>query len=428
MTVAPRIAIRQREGVASTASVRFASLIVFVYVVVTATAPYLYGTYLAPLLLLALAGLLVAGERVPIVAAGWVAVLGTLGVLACLWGYARRNPGVWAVTSVFIYEPIVLGLIFSILYSEAKSLKWLTRSLDTALVCVLILGFLVYVSKSSGFVLPTWLVDPRFTATSDTTENLRTNYQGFNSLVFLTPYALVRAFTSGSGDLRLVRRIVLLAAGLSGVILSGRRIMFLTTPIAICAALVVVMASTRSGEVKKSFGKALLAIAGGTIGVVLVLRTLGTTLWSGLTQTISSSNFFNSDDIRILESQVMLHEWASSPVIGFGAGAVIPGFSRNDTSPWTFELSYHEVLLDTGIVGMVILTAWGVWTALRLVQGIRNHVNIAAPALAGFLGSVLASSTDPYLFKLDGMWMVFIPFGIAVGIRQRMSERLAPRP
>ncbi len=56
--------------------------------------------------------------------------------------------------------------------------------------------------------------------------------------------------------------------------------------------------------------------------------------------------------------------------------------------------------------------------AFRLGQGGSAGDPCTCIILAGLLGTGLACSVDPYLFKIDGMWMVFVPFGVAVAIGQ----------
>lgn len=395
---------------------RFVEVVVFLYVVITAAAPYLYGRFLAPLLLIALIVLLVRGERVPRVAIGWIMLLGTLGLFSFIFGLLHGNPGAWVMTSVFIYEPVFLGAMFAILYGERRDLGALARTLDAALVAVAILGILVYVTKGSGGVLPDWLVDPDYSAAVYNENQLRTNYQGYNSLVFLAPYALVRALVSSRAELGTLSRLVLVGAALSGTILSGRRILLLLVPITVLSVVLADVTTRPRPGTKRKTAQTLIALVVGATIVAGTLRALGINVVSGLASSVSNSVLGSTSDIRILESQIILREWSSSPIVGHGAGAVITGFVRDPEAPWSFELSYHFILLDTGLLGFTILAIWAIWVGSRLYIGTRNHLPIAAAILAGFIGSILASTVDPYLLKLDGMWMAFVPFGVAVGV------------
>ena len=119
-------------------------------------------------------------------------------------------------------------------------------------------------------------------------------------------------------------------------------------------------------------------------------------------------------DVRSEESSKMLSYWAESPVWGARQWAVVPGYTRSDTSPWFYEASYHMLWWTSDLLGGAVLGLWALWTGWWLLRGVRSKDRpVVWPCSAAAAGALLASITDPYLFKIDGMWMVFLPFGLS---------------
>jgi O-antigen ligase len=123
--------------------------------------------------------------------------------------------------------------------------------------------------------------------------------------------------------------------------------------------------------------------------------------------------------VRTSESKHFLDAIEESPIWGHGSGAVVPGHIRDLNRPWTYELTYHQILFDFGLLGSIVLLGWTLWMAWRLWGRIRDGDQLVVAIAAGWAGVLLASVYDPYLLKIDGMWMVFIPFGFAVAAAQR---------
>lgn len=405
----------------------FAYAVSAVYIVVTAVTPYLYGKYLAPLLGLALLVLLLQRARVPHLAATWAMGLGALGAFGTMVGVVNANPDAWATVSVFILEPLLIAPLFGILYSTDEGAKRLTGTLDFALIAVAVVGFLVWVSGTAGFQLPAALVDPTFTAVDLTGETLRTNWQGYNSLVFLGAYGVLRALRRDDA-VSPVRRGALLLASISGVVLSGRRALYLTTPLVIAIAVVAMFGVHAVSSPRRGARVSLLVVGLTAVGGLLYgLRTIGLSVSDAVTRTIGQITLDDPSGVRPLQSRLLLERWGDSPFIGNGAGAVITGYARDITMPWLFELTYHMILMDFGLLGISILAIWGFGVLRRLIVQARRGQLVSQFMLAGFLGTVIASSTNPYVLKIDGMWMLFAPFAVSLHDyltqRQKKSKR-----
>jgi hypothetical protein len=405
--------------------IRFVLAVVWVYVVVTAVVPYKYGTYIAPLLALALvACVLLRVDLRP--ALPWVLALLAVGLMGLLVGLARDNPGARPTITIFVVEPVVIGLLLGSIWQVPGHRRAIVSALDTALVVAVVVGVTMYEVKRLGGTMPSFLVDPAYSAVDTTGTTLRTNFQGFNSLAFLAPYAMARGVAAK--ETTFVWRTVLVCAGVLGVVLSGRRMFYLTVPVVtvlgiLCLALVLRRLLRRpiSGRQVLLFLGSLGAAAVVTTAVVAIVAV---TPVQAVTRTAGQVTVSSHNDVRTSESKHFLDAIEESPIWGHGSGAVVPGHIRDLDRPWTYELTYHQILFDFGLLGSIVLLGWTLWMAWRLWGRIRDGDQLVVAIAAGWAGVLLASVYDPYLLKIDGMWMVFIPFGFAVAAAQR---RVSPQ-
>ena len=116
-----------------------------------------------------------------------------------------------------------------------------------------------------------------------------------------------------------------------------------------------------------------------------------------------------------------------APLFGQGLGAVETAHS----DIWQFELSFVSLIFQVGIVGFIVYTTSLVWVCIILIKISRNNkafAYIAAPILAGMSCFLIASSTNPLLFKFDFLWVIFLPLALAnYGLRNYKNEQLTLR-
>jgi len=395
--------------------IRFVLGVVWAYVVVTSVVPYRYGTYLAPLLALALVACVVL--RVDLrPAAPWVLALLAVGLMGLAVGLWHHNPGARPTITIFVVEPVVIGLLLGSLWQLPGHRRTIVSALDTALVSAVVLGVALYAVKRGGGTMPSFLVDPAYSAVDTTGATLRTNFQGFNSLAFLAPYAMARGVQARRTSF--TWRTVLVCAAVLGVVLSGRRMFYLTVPAVtvlgiLCLALLMrrfLRRPIQRRQVVAFVGS--LAIA--TVVTAAVVAVVALSPMQAVSRTAGQVTVSTHNDVRTNQSRHFVDAIRESPIWGHGSGAVVPGHIRDLDRPWAYELTYHSILFDFGILGSLVLLAWTLWMAWRLWGLVRAGDTLATAVSAGWVGVLLASVYDPYLLKIDGMWMVFIPYGLAV--------------
>ena len=386
------------------------------YIVVTSVSPYLYGWLIGPMLACACPIALLAAGRIPLGGYLWTIALTCLGLIGSLLGYIWGNPGVTQTLSIYVLEPFVLGVFFCSVATIGTWRNALIRILDIAALGVAVVGILMFLAFAVGVDMPEWIIGERHRTVDLSQGVARTNYQGYGSLAFLAPYAIMRFALSRRSERR-IWPIVILIPTIAGVLLSGRNIYFIAIPVA-CLTVWFVrrQAMTRRPARNTALPGALRwLVMAGLFGLFLVAFTalIGMDLRSLSNRMVSQIDLADGSAVRGGQAEFLLDAWGDRPIFGHGAGAVVPGMIRNVESPWTFELTYLTMLLCFGMVGFLVLTIWGAWVLWRLAPLSVCADGGSAAILAGFVGSVIAASINPYLTKIDGMWMVMVPFAIA---------------
>jgi len=115
-------------------------------------------------------------------------------------------------------------------------------------------------------------------------------------------------------------------------------------------------------------------------------------------------------DPRFNQSTRLIEYWLEAPLVGQGAGASIPGYLRNQTSIWAYELSYHLHLMQFGIIGFALELIFylGIFFyGIKIIK--KKNDSLMAALLAGCFGLLIANATNPYTNSLDFLWPLFLP-------------------
>jgi hypothetical protein len=110
---------------------------------------------------------------------------------------------------------------------------------------------------------------------------------------------------------------------------------------------------------------------------------------------------------RVQQAPLLLHAARQHLVLGSGLGAILPdGFIRSISNPWSFELTYYQLLFELGVVGLLavlVLPATILWRTGRTLLGGAEVNQTACIALAATIGMLAADGTNPYLVDASGM-------------------------
>ncbi|MCW8138155.1 MAG: O-antigen ligase family protein, partial [Planctomycetota bacterium] len=171
---------------------------------------------------------------------------------------------------------------------------------------------------------------------------------------------------------------VITAAGLAGSFSRGG----LLAAVAGCVGVVVVVARTSPGRLRRAIGLAALAGVGVVIGSIALeafvdrFRSLAETTEPGIPGRLQ----YNLDTLRMI---------GAYPVLGVGAGAFEVAFPRFDSAPARSFVNhahddYVQLLVELGVVPALALlyglfaTARGAWRAARTAGGERQALALTA--------------------------------------------------
>ena len=111
----------------------------------------------------------------------------------------------------------------------------------------------------------------------------------------------------------------------------------------------------------------------------------------------------------------LLDGWSENLILGGGHGSYVPASLRSETMPWAYELYYLALLYQTGVVGMTFYTAgvlWIYWMGVKIIREGGVLARMMFPTLVALSCFLIASGTNPYLPRFDGLWVIFLPVAL----------------
>lgn len=226
-----------------------------------------------------------------------------------------------------------------------------------------------------------------------------------NQVLFVVATALLLAELGALGPSRM--RSGGLALLVAATYLSHTRGIWLAMSL-VCAGVLLTMIWR---EVDARRRQLILRLAS---GVALLGIVVGVSMLFG---ALPHPSFLDDASAGLRETQApkLWDAFKQNPVLGDGLGAVVrPRYVRDPAAPWSYELTYLQLLFQMGVVGLLVVLALPLAVVRR---GLREAGAVAlwAQPLAGamaILGILVASATNPYLLSSFGMLCVAIGFSL----------------
>jgi hypothetical protein len=131
------------------------------------------------------------------------------------------------------------------------------------------------------------------------------------------------------------------------------------------------------------------------------------------------------DATRISESHALLDGWGHSPVFGKGLGATLEGYFRSDDRPWTFELQYHVLLFNSGLLGALICVVALFVAARELRRVAAAHQELVPSLTATSVAAICllaANASNPYMQAVGHGWGIALAAGV-ITAAARLEQR-----
>jgi len=350
--------------------------------------------------------------RPTVVALGAILAFGVFGTILGL-----ANPGVLNGALVWIVAPLIFG--FWALSGDERLLKALFATSAYATIAIS-LAILLYIGGKLGLIpqlIPLIVQDHGGFSFDNLGQNSTSiSFYGLSTLVAAAPIWLTASILPRHR--LLPHKAVAIVAALTATVatmVSGRAALTVVTLIVPAAIWVIWRIVTPSAPKSRLRRIAPIAAVVAVLGFIAVLGATGNTnvtnAFSRVVSMVSGKNQTLSDRIRGVQGDRLIEEWLTSPIIGHGFGATIRGYSRSNSRPWDFELQYHLILFQVGIVGAAIVLV-GVGAALYGAAQVVRRAPEMTPVLfvsaAGAAGMGIANASNPYLQAPGHMWAVYL--------------------
>ena len=346
-------------------------------------------------------------------------VFTSISLIFCLEGFLRGTPGAAQCAQVYVFWPLVyLFLLTGVGKETIFSGLENTMIFSTAFIGVFgVLFFLSAVGAIPPIPFASALLSNDELSSGLYSGHVELAFPGINSLPFLVPFVLAVVLT------RQKRRLwpwMALLVALPVVILSGRRALQIVTMLS--PLLVYAACCIQPSHVKKSTSPRILR----TVVIVLLLIAASISVFgyfseisvAGLGERLSAGfDFSNSMDTsasaRTEQYLALTKSIQQRPFFGAGFGAADFHSVRSEAMPWAYELYYIALIFQTGLVGFAAYATGMLWIYRSAAKIIRiGEGQQMIPAMVGMTAMLIATATNPYLVRFDGLWVIFLPLAL----------------
>lgn len=238
-----------------------------------------------------------------------------------------------------------------------------------------------------------------------------------NQVLFVVAVALLLSEMASLGPSRM--RTGGLALLIAGTYLSHTRGIWLGMSI-VCAGVLLVL-FWREVEAHRRHlivrAVSIVALLGVVIGIAMLFGALPRPSFLGDT----------SAGLRETQAPKLWDAFKQNPVLGDGLGAVVrPRYVRDPAAPWSYELTYLQLLFQMGVLGLLAVLTLPLAVVRRGLREAATGALRAAPlgGAMAILGILVASATNPYLLASFGMLCVAIGLSLVARVDSAAPDSL----
>ena len=333
-----------------------------------------------------------------------------VGVFGSLHGLLNNGAGALVVMRVMVIYPI-LFLFFSLAYSYEDNDKLYSLLIFISLILGIFLILFNYLNiyYPSNFLIV--FLNNQYqdeAVVDDGLDYFKFTIPTVSSTIFFLPYSI--GVLISSKKYRLIALFSLITLVISGL-LTGRRALFVTTIIGLIFTLFISSKNYRFKDNKLNRWYMIIIL------VILIIFSFyfinQFAYMDYFMQRIDSIFDFVNDESNVerkLQFNALIESIKNNPLLGVGAG-VGGSYIRSIEQPWAYELSYIALIFQYGILGSLIYLTFTIVIVYKLLKLIKiyGRDSLYFPFLMGMLSFLLANATNPYLGKLDYIWIILLP-------------------
>lgn len=320
------------------------------------------------------------------------------------FSYGNYDSGIMGFIRVNVVDVMIYIVLLSTAY-EISTIRRIIRSLLLALLYISIFNILLITFEYLRFDITFFkLID----ATAGiglhngyvhlVSTNLTMSIMLFPFFLLLKKHLIVKDLFNEK-----IYTITLVLCAVS-MLLSGRRILW------------IVLALSLSFFIFKTSGKirTIILLLTTFILAFLILDYLELASIDGIIErfqfAFSEKDEFGKENVRNVQSESLLNGFCDKIICGNGAGAVLSDYRSSSIAPWTFEMSYHLVLFQSGIVGTFFYLMALCTIGSSILQAKKKDNVLGFALLITYLLVLFANATNPYFSSsFDMMFFLFFP-------------------
>jgi hypothetical protein len=336
--------------------------------------------------------------------------IGTAGVVWALVGVLHPNNYVQGnLEALRLY--VVWSAAFVVLYSllrATRSLEIFHKAIVTAAILISVINLVGLYDQFYGLGLISEGICQELEMRVGFHEGfIQLTSHNVGIMFLIVPYLLSLQFRTDAGESNSLLAKLALVLSLILVALSGRRGLWVVVALTPCAILVLSSLTGSYGLLKAGGRRFLIGCAAaGVVGLSLALILPEGTVDVGFFAHLQQS--FSSEDERTIQKPHLIEGFMESPVFGSGFGANA-GYTRSEERPWTYELTYYQMLFNLGIAGVTtlgLLFSLYFVKVLRLLRQFTDKSAIPFALLVAYCSFFVGAYSDPYFGSFDLLFFV----------------------
>lgn len=342
----------------------------------------------------------------------WIGVAGVVWAFVGVVHRGNYDQGVWEALRLYVLWSAAFVVLYTLLKAR-PSLHVMHKAMVVAGILIPLINFAGLYDQFSGM----GLISESIRQQLDMRIGFNAGYIQITShnvdLMFLiAPYLLSLQFRTDAGKSNSALAKLALTLSLILVAVSGRRALWIVVALTPCTILLLSRLSGSYGLIKSGGRRFLLVCAAtGVLGLSALLILPESGLDVGSISHLQQA--FSSEDERTIQKPYLVEGFMKSPLFGSGFGAYA-GYTRSDERPWTYELTYCQMLFNLGVVGVaalgILFSVYFVrvaWLLRRFKHGSATPFALLVAYCSLFVGAY----SNPYFGSFDLLFFVgWLPY------------------
>lgn len=353
-----------------------------------------------------------------------IVVIGIVWAIVGLLHPSNYVQGVFDALRLYVVWSAGFALLYTVLRA-GSSLQAMHRAICIAGIVIPLLNFLALYDLFSGSGLIPASVRQELALEIGIGDGyVQLGSANISTMFVIAPYLLALQFRADADKATRTLTRIALVLSLVLVALSGRRALWIV--VALTPGIIVLLSRlTGSSRLMTAWGKRFLLIcaAASVVGLSGIVILADTGSESAAVTRLKEA--FSSEDERTVQRPYLIGAFRESAVFGSGFGGYA-GYQRNEAKPWTYELTYHTMFFNLGIVGtgfLLALFSAYFFSVIRLLKRFKSESAVPFGLLVGFCCLLLGAYSNPYLGGFDSLFFAgLLPY---LSTFQRGFDRFA---